>query len=53
MKPDDLLSLTLEKAWNLFINEPKFKYNNDFTFHEEMAFYQGFNFACYLLTKGD
>jgi len=52
MTKDQLLNLSLEEAWNLFQNNPKM-IKDKMSFQEQMSWFQGFNFACYLLAKGN
>lgn len=49
MTKNQLLNLGFEEAWNLFQNNPKL-IKDKMTVQEQLLWFQGFNFACYLLS---
>lgn len=49
MTKEKLLNLGFEEMWNMFLDENKSCKN--MTLEQKMAFYQGWNYACLLLTR--
>jgi hypothetical protein len=52
MTKSKILNMRLETAWNMFKSDPKMVTGLNST-EEQLIWMQGFNFACYLLSKED